>query len=230
MFFWTGPGRALDLLSLTFPWRTYWKVSRSRSRSPAGLITYQKTFPGRSGLIGKFPVPARGARPDLLLIRKLSLAVLDLLESFQARLAGPSRTYYLSENFFWPYWTYWKVSRPGSRGPAGLITYQKTFLGPSGLIEKFPEWSPKGRPGLIIKTFISEYPVDLLSRLSFYSVNLLSRFSIYSVDCRFTQSIYWVNLLSQSIYSVNCENSLSRLSLVVNSYWVWTVLLSQFTQ
>ena len=88
---------ALDLLE---------KVSRPGSRGPDGLITYQKAFSGRPGLIEKFPSPARGARPDLLLTRKLFLAIVDLLKSFPSRLAGPGRTYYLSENFSWPLWTY----------------------------------------------------------------------------------------------------------------------------
>ena len=101
------PGRTYYLSeNLSLPFWTYWKVPRLGSRGPAGLITYQKTFPGRSGLIRKFPVPARGARPDLLLIRKLFLAILDLLKSFPSRLAEPGRTYYLSENLLWPFWTW----------------------------------------------------------------------------------------------------------------------------
>ena len=57
----------------------------------------------------------------------------DLLKSFPIQIAEPGQTYYLAENLLWPLWTYWKVSRPGSQGPAGLITYQKTFSGRSGL-------------------------------------------------------------------------------------------------
>ena len=85
----------------------------------------------------------------------------DLLESFPIQIAEPGQTYYLSENFLWPLWTYWKVSRPGSQGPAGLITYQKTFLGHTGLIEKFPVPAPGARPDLLLIRKLSLAVLDL---------------------------------------------------------------------
>ena len=85
----------------------------------------------------------------------------DLLKSFPIQIAEPGQTYYLSGNFLWPLWTYWEVSRPGSQGPAGLITYQKTFLGHTGLIEKFPIPARGARPDLLLIRKLSLAVLDL---------------------------------------------------------------------